>query len=65
MSATLTSRRDRPVTQGAGYLPALLGFFLGFAFRGWGGALKMRRNASSKGIGVRSGMGGFAFTLGV
>ena len=43
----------------------LLGFFffLRFAFRGCGGAFKMRRSASSNGIGVRSGLGGLSFTV--
>ncbi len=49
--------RDRPVVPEASYLPALLAFFLGCALRGCGGALKMRRSASSNGIGVRSGFG--------
>lgn len=63
--AGLSSRRDRPVTKGAGfgYLPALFGLFFGFALRGCGGAFKMRRSASSNGIGVRSGLLGFAFIV--
>jgi hypothetical protein len=47
-----------PVTQKPGYFPALLSFFFGFAFRGFGGALRIRRSASSNGIGVRSGLAG-------
>jgi len=49
--------RDRAVKQKASYLLALFAFFFPFAFCGCGGALKMRRNASSKGIGVRCGFG--------
>lgn len=56
---------DRPRTPEASYLLALLVFFLGFALRGCGGALRMRRSASSNGIGVRSGFGVFALMVGV
>jgi len=58
----LRSTRDRPVTREAGYFPPFSAFFF-FAvpFRGCGGALKMRRSASSNGTGVRSGLGGSAF----
>jgi len=60
--APLRSARDRPVTREAGYFPALSAFFfLVFLFRGCGGAFKIRRSASSNGIGVRSGLGGVAF----
>ena len=47
------------------YFSGLLAFFFVFALRGFGGAFKMRRSASSNGIGVRSGLDGFAFMLGV
>jgi hypothetical protein len=57
--------RDRPEKPEASYLLALLVFFFGFALRGCGGALKMRRSASSNGIGDRSGFGVFARMVGV
>ena len=58
-------QRDRSKTGAASYLLARFAFFLGFALRGCGGALKMRRSASSNGIGVRSGFGVFVVMVGV
>ena len=64
MNTELASSRDRPVSRKADYLLALFAFFFPFAFCGCGGALKMRRSASSKGIGVRSGLGSFLVMVG-
>jgi hypothetical protein len=57
--------RDGPETLEASYLLAFFARFFGFALRGCGGALRILRSASSNGIGVRSGFGGFAFMVGV
>jgi hypothetical protein len=54
---------DRPVRGAASYLLARFAFFFGFAFLGCGGALRMRRRASSNGIGARSGFDDFAMVL--
>ena len=56
---------DIEKTKQAAYLVAFLPFLFGLAFWCCGGARRMRRTASSNGIGVRSGFDCFSSIVGV